>query len=64
MIDESGRNRDLIEVDSITSGSRSSGMFLLDAPKADAPVKIDELRIDQKDFTFAPESSPCETGRP
>lgn len=29
-------------------------MFLLDAPKAEAPVKIDELRIDQKDFTFAP----------
>ncbi len=54
VIDESGRNRDLIEVDPKTSGLRFAAVFLLDAPKSEAPDKIDEVRIDQKDFTFTP----------
>lgn len=54
MIDESGRNRDLIEVDPKTSGLRFAAMFLLDAPKSEVPAKLEELRIDQKDFTFVP----------
>lgn len=54
LIDESGRNRDLIEVDPKTSGLRFAAVFLLDAPKTEAPAKIEELRIDQKDFTFVP----------
>lgn len=54
VIDESGRNRDLIEVDPKTSGLRFAAAFLLDAPRVEAPAKIEELRIDQKDFTFVP----------
>lgn len=54
LIDESGRNRDLIEVDPKTAGLRFAAVFLLDAPKSEAPAKIEELRIDQKDFTFVP----------
>lgn len=54
VIDESGRNRDLIEVDPKTAGLRFAAVFLLDAPKSEAPAKLEELRIDQKDFTFVP----------
>ncbi|TXT23363.1 MAG: hypothetical protein FD138_3269, partial [Planctomycetota bacterium] len=54
LIDESGRNRDLIEIDPKTSGLRFAAVFLLDAPKSETPTKTEELRIDQKDFTFVP----------
>lgn len=54
VIDESGRNRDLIEVDPKSSGLRFAAVFLLDAPKTESPAKLEELRIDQKDFTFVP----------
>ena len=54
VIDESGRNRDLIEVDPKTSGLRFAAVFLLDAPMSEAPDRLEELRIDQKDFTFVP----------
>lgn len=54
VIDESGRNRDLIEVDPKTSGLRFAAVFLLDGPKSETSVKLEELRIDQKDFTFVP----------
>lgn len=54
VIDESGRNRDLIEVDPKSSGLRFAVVFLLEAPKSETPAKLDEVRIDQKDFTFVP----------
>lgn len=54
VIDESGRNRDLIEVNPKSSGLRFAAVFLLDAPKSDDSSKMEDLRIDQKDFTFVP----------